>query len=75
MLDAFFGTPYLDWWLSYAENPNHMSPCRNHWLVRKSAADAFAQGLVRLDRLQPSMVEVSYHLFYLSQLRCFRPTF
>ncbi|TVY25258.1 hypothetical protein LHYA1_G007005 [Lachnellula hyalina] len=37
--------------------PEDMSPYHNHWLVRKSAANAFAEGLVKLDRLQPSMVE------------------
>ncbi|KAK4446309.1 kinase-like domain-containing protein [Podospora aff. communis PSN243] len=57
MLGAFFGPPYLDWWLSYASNPDLMSPYHNHWLVRRSAAEAFARGLVRLDRRQPSMIE------------------
>ncbi|TFY52227.1 hypothetical protein EVJ58_g10134 [Rhodofomes roseus] len=57
MLGAFFGPPYRDWWLSYARNPEHMSCYCNHWLVRTSAAKAFARGSVRLDRLQPSMVE------------------
>jgi hypothetical protein len=36
---------------------------RGHWLVRKSAAGAFAQGLIKLDRLQPSVIEVSYVLY------------
>ncbi|KAI1144064.1 kinase-like domain-containing protein [Hypoxylon sp. FL0543] len=57
MLGAFFGPPYLDWWLSYVRDPEYMMPYCNHWLVRKSAAGAFALGLVRLDRLQPSMIE------------------
>ncbi|KAI1404934.1 hypothetical protein F4819DRAFT_494538 [Hypoxylon fuscum] len=57
MLGAFFGPPYRDWWLSYVRNPGGMMPYCNHWLVRKSAARAFASGLVRLDRLHPSMVE------------------
>ncbi|KAI0386975.1 hypothetical protein F5Y04DRAFT_74505 [Hypomontagnella monticulosa] len=57
MLGAFFGSPYRDWWLSYIRDPENMTPCRNHWLIRKSAAKAFASGLVRLDRLSPSMVE------------------
>jgi hypothetical protein len=61
MLGAFFGPRYLDWWLSYAKNPNRMSPYNNHWLVRRSAANALARGLVRLDRRQPSMVEVSFN--------------
>ncbi|KAI1375836.1 hypothetical protein F4677DRAFT_460122 [Hypoxylon crocopeplum] len=58
MLGAFFGPPYRDWWLSYVRNPGGMKPYYNHWLVRKSAARAFASGLVKLDRLHPSMVEV-----------------
>ncbi|KAI2627299.1 hypothetical protein GGS26DRAFT_561306 [Hypomontagnella submonticulosa] len=57
MLGAFFGPPYRDWWISYVRNPGMMMPYCNHWLVRKSAAEAFASGLVRLDRLQPSMIE------------------
>ncbi|KAL7627723.1 hypothetical protein AAE478_001918 [Parahypoxylon ruwenzoriense] len=57
MLGAFFGPPYRDWWLSYVRNPGGMKPYCNHWLVRKSAARAFALGLVKLHRLQPSMVE------------------
>lgn len=67
MLSAFFGPQYRDWWLSYASDAAHMSPYRNHWLVRASAAKAFASGLVRLDRLQPSMIEVSgahFHVNY-----------
>ncbi|KAI1209388.1 uncharacterized protein F4807DRAFT_460604 [Annulohypoxylon truncatum] len=60
MLGAFFGPPYRDWWLSYVRNPGGRMPESNHWLVRKSAAKAYASGLVKLDRLQPSMVE--YHL-------------
>lgn len=62
MLGAFFGPPYRDWWLSYAKNPDFVSSYTNHWLVRRSGAKAFAQGLVRLDRRQPSMIEVSCHL-------------
>jgi aminoglycoside phosphotransferase (APT) family kinase protein len=57
MLGAFFGGPYLDWWLSYSENPGFMMPYYNHWLVKKSAARAFSRGVIKLDRLQPSMVE------------------
>jgi hypothetical protein len=59
MLGAFFTPSYRDWWLAYTQRPEDMNPYRNHWLVRKSAAKAFAQGFVKLDRLQPSMVEVS----------------
>ena len=60
MLGAFFGPPYRDWWLSYAKDPKRVLPYSNHWLVRRSAAQAVAQGLVKLDRQQPSMVEVSW---------------
>jgi len=62
MLGAFFGPPYRDWWLSYVRNPEFVPPHSNHWLVRKSAAMALARGSVKLDRCQPSMVEVSGHL-------------
>ncbi|KAI1765480.1 hypothetical protein GGR53DRAFT_261533 [Hypoxylon sp. FL1150] len=64
MLGAFFGPPYRDWWLSYARNPERMATCSSHWLIRKSAASAFASGLVMLDRLQPSMIE--YELKHVS---------
>ncbi|KAI8970767.1 kinase-like domain-containing protein [Trametes punicea] len=57
MLGAFFGEGYRDWWLSVAQHPQQMPPYRTHWLVRKSAARAFSKGLIRLDRMQPSMVE------------------
>ncbi|KAK4222193.1 hypothetical protein QBC38DRAFT_490472 [Podospora fimiseda] len=57
MLGAFFGPPYRDWWLSYAETPEFTSAYANHWLVKRSGAKAFAQGLVKLDRRQPSMIE------------------
>ncbi|KAI1662751.1 hypothetical protein F4813DRAFT_394895 [Daldinia decipiens] len=57
MLGAFFGLSYRDWWLSYIRNPEGKSPCYNHWLVRRSTAKAFASGIVRLNRLHPSMVE------------------
>ncbi|SPQ24568.1 0c704a95-11e6-4036-93cf-00d274128476 [Thermothielavioides terrestris] len=57
MLGAFFGPAYRDWWLSYARNPKQLPLYQNHWLVRESAARAFARGLVRLDRRQPSMIE------------------
>lgn len=59
MLGAFFTPSYRDWWLAYAQMPEDMSPYHNHWLVRRSAANAFAQGVVKLDRLHPSTVEVS----------------
>ncbi|KAI5854495.1 hypothetical protein GGS23DRAFT_590615 [Durotheca rogersii] len=57
MLGAFFTPPYRDWWLSHTRNPGDMSPYYTHWLVRKSAADAFSRGLLRLNRIQPSMIE------------------
>ncbi|KAI0424604.1 hypothetical protein F5Y09DRAFT_134498 [Xylaria sp. FL1042] len=57
LLGAFFGPPYREWWLNYAKNPGHTTPYRNHWLVRRSAAAAFADGFVYLDRLRPSMIE------------------
>lgn len=57
MLGAFFGPPYRDWWLSYSRDPDFTSPYENHWLVTKSAARAFSRGVIKLDRLQPSMVE------------------
>ncbi|KAI9062153.1 APH-domain-containing protein [Trametes sanguinea] len=58
MLGAFFGEGYRDWWLSIAQYAEQLlPPYRNHWLVQKSAARAFSKGLIRLDRLQPSMVE------------------
>ena len=60
MLGAFFGPRCRDWWLSYVEDPTgFMLPHGAHWLVRQSAARAFSQGLVRLDRRQPSLVEAS----------------
>ncbi|AEO68185.1 uncharacterized protein THITE_2145395 [Thermothielavioides terrestris NRRL 8126] len=46
MLGAFFGPAYRDWWLSYARNPKQLPLYQNHWLVRESAARAFARGLV-----------------------------
>ena len=61
MLGAFLSPSYRDWWLSYIKEPEFMPPLLNHWLVRKSAAKAFGQGLVKLDRLQPSMNEVNSH--------------
>jgi hypothetical protein len=60
VLGAFFGPSYRDWWLSYAKDPEYVSPYHNHWLIRKSVAKPFAEGFVRLDRLLPSMVEVRH---------------
>lgn len=57
MLGAFFGRSYRDWWLFNAQDPQFISPYENHWLVSMSAAHAFSRGIVKLDRLPPSMVE------------------
>ncbi|PSS03225.1 kinase-like domain-containing protein [Coniella lustricola] len=57
MLGAFFGSNYRDWWLFYTAHPDSISPYGSHWLLRKSAAEAFARGLVRLDRIPQSMIE------------------
>ncbi|ATY61877.1 kinase-like domain [Cordyceps militaris] len=57
MLTAFFGAPYLNWWLDYINEPNSMTPEQNHWLVRRSVAQALRSGRVKLDRAQPSMTE------------------
>ncbi|KAL1878540.1 hypothetical protein VTK73DRAFT_7881 [Phialemonium thermophilum] len=61
MLEAFFGPPYLNWWVAYAKDPSRMPSFRNHWLVRKSVGAAYARGRLRLDRLMPSMVEYEVH--------------
>ncbi|KAI0899541.1 hypothetical protein F4806DRAFT_505856 [Annulohypoxylon nitens] len=63
MLGAFFGPPYRDWWLSYIKHPELTTSYRNHWLVRKSAARAFALGLIKLDRCQPSMIRYEVRQF------------
>ncbi|ROW01994.1 hypothetical protein VMCG_05522 [Cytospora schulzeri] len=59
MLGAFFSPAYRDWWLSYSRGPRYAytSTYHNHWLVTRSAAHAFSRGVIKLDRLQPSMVE------------------
>ncbi|POR36758.1 Protein kinase-like domain protein [Tolypocladium paradoxum] len=57
MLGAFFTPAYRDWWLGYIRAPDQMSAYHSHWLVRKSAADAFARGTIKLIRLPPSMIE------------------
>ncbi|TVY55426.1 hypothetical protein LSUE1_G009591 [Lachnellula suecica] len=62
---CLFHSPYRDWWLAYAQNPDDMYPYHNHWLVRKSAATAFAQCFIKLDRLQPSMIEYEAMHVYL----------
>lgn len=66
MLGAFFGPTYRDWWLDYTKNFDQ-APCHhNHWLVRKSVARAFDHGLLKLLRLQPSMIEVGYDLYQIT---------
>ncbi|KAK3294461.1 kinase-like domain-containing protein [Chaetomium fimeti] len=57
MLGAFFTPPYRDWWLAQVEDPERLPHCVGHWLVRKSAAQAFARGIVVLNRRLPSMIE------------------
>ncbi|KAI1810837.1 hypothetical protein GGS20DRAFT_589166 [Poronia punctata] len=57
MLGVFFGPSYRDWWLSYIRNPRLLTPYDNHWLVRRSAAKAFAEGSVCLLRRQGSMIQ------------------
>ncbi|KAI8989842.1 hypothetical protein BD414DRAFT_522103 [Trametes punicea] len=44
MLGAFFGEGYRDWWLYMLLYPNH-------WLVRKSAARAFSNGLYEVNQV------------------------
>ncbi|KAK3942859.1 kinase-like domain-containing protein [Diplogelasinospora grovesii] len=56
MLGAFFSRPHRSWWLSYAKNMRTLQ-YHNHWLLRESAAEAFAQGHVRLDRTRSSTIE------------------
>ena len=58
MLGAFFSPPYRDWWLSYSGDAERLQHYHSHWLVQKSAADAFMEGFVKLSRRQPSMNEV-----------------
>ncbi|KAM5386754.1 hypothetical protein ACJZ2D_000047 [Fusarium nematophilum] len=57
ILHAFFGTPYRNWWLAYTQRPDRINPYHSHWLVRKSAAEAFRRGLLQLNRREPSMIE------------------
>ena len=64
MLGAFFTPPYRDWWLKCARDPKSIRPLHSHWLVCQSAAAAFARGEVRMDRLQPSLIEVSQAIVF-----------
>ncbi|EXA35777.1 hypothetical protein FOVG_12926 [Fusarium oxysporum f. sp. pisi HDV247] len=57
ILRAFFSPPYLNWWLAYTERLKRVDPIDGHWLVRRSAAEAYRNGLVKLHRLHPSMIE------------------
>lgn len=74
MLGAFFTPPYRDWWLAYTRDPEIMDPLCCHWLVRKSAAHAFKRALVRFDRLQPSMLEVSQCYFPSNEIARYLPS-
>ncbi|KAL2158703.1 hypothetical protein VTH06DRAFT_4185 [Thermothelomyces fergusii] len=49
MLVVFLGPTYRDWWLSYIKDPEELMPRSSHWLVQRSAAEAFARELVRLE--------------------------
>ncbi|KAJ8122901.1 hypothetical protein ONZ43_g1018 [Nemania bipapillata] len=71
MVGAFFGSAQRDWWLEYARNPRFVTPYGNHWLVRRSAARAFANGFVYLERLGSSMIEyrVSAHARLCNSIR------
>lgn len=64
MLGAFFGPQYRDWWLFYIRSASRTGPYSNHWLIRQSVADVFARGFIRLDRLQPSLIEVNPISFF-----------
>ncbi|KAH7309860.1 hypothetical protein B0I35DRAFT_359428 [Stachybotrys elegans] len=64
MLGAFFTPQYRDWWLWYAEHPDQTLPHQSHWLVCTSAARAFADGHVKLDRQLPSMTEYEVNPVY-----------
>ncbi|EXL75821.1 hypothetical protein FOPG_09319 [Fusarium oxysporum f. sp. conglutinans race 2 54008] len=57
ILRAFFSPPYLNWWLAYTERLKQVDSIDGHWLVRRSAAEAYRNGLVKLHRLHPSMIE------------------
>ena len=62
MQGTFLSPPYRDRWISCIRDPDRIVPFQNHWLVRQSAAKAFALELVKLDRLLPSMVEVNHQI-------------
>ncbi|KAF9767113.1 hypothetical protein IL306_000378 [Fusarium sp. DS 682] len=70
MLSAFFGPPYFNWWMKHIKLVDERYAfCSewlidNYWLVRRSAAEAFRNGLVKLDRDLPSFVEVGEALFF-----------
>ncbi|KAK4198974.1 hypothetical protein QBC40DRAFT_282865 [Triangularia verruculosa] len=57
LLGVFFSLSYRDWWLSNVAHPSAMNPLHNHWLVRRSAANAFANGYIRLQRFSSSLFE------------------
>ncbi|EJT79777.1 hypothetical protein GGTG_04860 [Gaeumannomyces tritici R3-111a-1] len=57
MLEAFFGAQLTSWFEWYLRGTHYMNPYHTHWLVRKSAADAFAQGFLALKKWPLSQVE------------------
>ncbi|KAJ8128891.1 hypothetical protein O1611_g4739 [Lasiodiplodia mahajangana] len=62
MLGAFLGVQNRDWWLEYVKNPRFVTPYGNHWLIKRSAAVAFANGFVYLERQHSSMIEKQYRV-------------
>jgi hypothetical protein len=62
MLGIFLGDNVRDWWLSRIKRPKSLHSERSHWLIRKSAAKAFQNGLVSLERMGPSEIQVRYGL-------------
>ncbi|EMT71508.1 hypothetical protein FOC4_g10010012 [Fusarium odoratissimum] len=48
---------WLEAELAYTERLKRVDPIDGHWLVRRSAAKAYRNGLVKLHRLHPSMIE------------------
>ncbi|KAI0161773.1 hypothetical protein GGR52DRAFT_561098 [Hypoxylon sp. FL1284] len=65
MLGAYFGPPYRDWWLSYARDPKRTPAYFNHWLVQESAAKAFSLGIIKLHRMNETMLEWEFQQLYI----------
>ncbi|KAH6621480.1 hypothetical protein B0J18DRAFT_432607 [Chaetomium sp. MPI-SDFR-AT-0129] len=57
MLESFFSSEDLETWLFSAEYPELCGPHESHWLVQKSAAETFAKGYVKLEKLGESGLE------------------